>query len=236
MQRPGKHWVIVPAAGNSRRLASSGPPKQYVQLAGRSVIEWAIAPFLERTDCERIVVVIAESDPHWSELSLARHPKISTSLGGAERVDSVRAGLRALVSLANEDDWVLVHDAARPCLRAADLSRLIDELADDEVGGLLAAPVVDTLKRSDASDRVQATVSREALWRALTPQMFRYGVLDRALHAVRDSASAPTDEAQAVEALGLQPRLVRGDPDNIKVTLPEDIARAARVLESWSAA
>jgi len=99
VQRPGKHWVIVPAAGNSRRLASSGPPKQYLQLAGRSVIEWAIAPFLERTDCERIVVVIAESDPHWSELSLARHPKISTSLGGAERVDSVRAGLRALVSL-----------------------------------------------------------------------------------------------------------------------------------------
>jgi 2-C-methyl-D-erythritol 4-phosphate cytidylyltransferase len=236
VQRHSKYWVIMPAAGSSRRMAGSGPPKQYLQLAGRSVIEWALAPFLERSDCERIVVVVAENDPHWSELPLARHhPKISTALGGAERVDSVRAGLRALVSLADEDDWVLVHDAARPCLRATDLSRLIDELADDGVGGLLAAPVVDTLKRADASDRVLATVPRESLWRALTPQMFRYGVLDRALHAVRDGAP-PTDEAQAVEALGLQPRLVRGDPDNIKITLPEDIERAARVLASWSEA
>jgi 2-C-methyl-D-erythritol 4-phosphate cytidylyltransferase len=217
-------------------MAASGQPKQYLQLAGRSVIEWALAPFLERSDCERIVVVLAEQDRHWSELPLARHPRISTAMGGTERVDSVRAGLRALVALADDDDWVLVHDAARPCLRATDLSRLIDELADDGVGGLLAAPVVDTLKRSDANDRVQATVSRESLWRALTPQMFRYGVLDRALRAVGDSGSAPTDEAQAVEALGLQPRLVRGDPDNIKITLPEDIERAARVLASWRGA
>jgi len=233
--RRSKHWVIVPAAGSSRRMAGSGPPKQYLQLAGRAVIDWALAPFLERPDCERIVVVIAEHDRHWSGQPLARHPKISTAVGGVERVDSVRAGLRALVSLANEDDWVLVHDAARPCLRAADLSRLIDELADDSVGGLLGAPVIDTLKRSDSSDRVQATVSREALWRALTPQMFRYGVLDRALRAAEDARATPTDEAQAVEALGLQPRLVRGDPDNIKITLPEDIERAARLLESWSA-
>src|SRR5262245_25172304 len=122
-----KHWVIVPAAGSSRRMASSGPAKQYLQLAGRSVIEWALAPFLERPDCYRVVVVIAEQDRQWSEHPLARHPKISTTIGGAERVDSVRAGLRALVALANEDDWVLVHDAARPCLRAADLSRLIDD-------------------------------------------------------------------------------------------------------------
>jgi len=226
--------VVIPAAGSSRRIARAGPPKQYLQLAGRTVIEWAIAPFLERADCERIVVVIAENDPHWSKESLARHPKISTSIGGAQRVDSVRAGLRSLVALANEDDWVLVHDAARPCLRATDLSRLIDELADDGVGGLLGAPLVDTLKRADASDRVQATVTRESLWRALTPQMFRYGVLDRALRAAGDSGVVPTDEAQAVEALGLQPRLVRGDPDNIKITLPEDIERAARLLETWS--
>jgi 2-C-methyl-D-erythritol 4-phosphate cytidylyltransferase len=228
--------VVIPAAGSSRRIGRSGPPKQYLQLAGRTVIDWAIAPFLERADCERIVVVIAESDPYWSKESLARHPKISTSIGGAERVDSVHAGLRALVALANEDDWVLVHDAARPCLRATDLSRLIDELADDGVGGLLGAPLVDTLKRADASDRVQATVPRESLWRALTPQMFRYGVLDRALRAAGDSGVVPTDEAQAVEALGLQPRLVRGDPDNIKITLPEDIERAARLLETWSGA
>jgi 2-C-methyl-D-erythritol 4-phosphate cytidylyltransferase len=217
-------------------MAGAGPPKQYLQLAGRSVIEWALAPFLELPDCERIVVVLAEHDRHWPEQSIARHPKVLTATGGTERVDSVRAGLRLLASHVAEDDWVLVHDAARPCLRAADLNRLIDELAGDGVGGLLAAAVVDTLKRGDASDRVQATVSRESLWRALTPQMFRYGVLDRALRAAHDAGSAPTDEAQAVEALGLQPRLVRGDPDNIKITLPEDVERATRLLKSWSAA
>lgn len=231
-----KHWVIVPAAGSSRRMASSGVPKQYLQLSGRSVIEWAIAPFLERTDCERIVIVLAADDRRWSEQSLARNPRILTATGGAERVDSVRAGLRALAQHAAENDWVLVHDAARPCLRATDLSRLIDELEGDGVGGLLGAPVVDTLKRADASDRVQATVSRASLWRALTPQMFRYGVLDRGLRAAQDAGAAPTDEAQAVEALGLQPRLVRGDPDNIKITLAEDIERAARLLQSWGAA
>ena len=154
-------------------------------------------------------------------------------LGGERRQDSVAAGFHASSAGA---DVVLVHDAARPFLRATDLSRLIDELAGDGVGGLLGAPLVDTLKRADASDRVQATVPRESLWRALTPQMFRYGVLDRALRAARDADAAPTDEAQAVEALGLQPRLVRGDPDNIKITLPEDVERAARLLQAWSAA
>jgi 2-C-methyl-D-erythritol 4-phosphate cytidylyltransferase len=230
-----KYWVIVPAAGSSRRMAGAGPPKQYLQLAGRSVIEWALTPFLERDECERIVVVLAQHDRRWPKQSLAHHPRILTATGGAERVDSVRAGLRALALDASEDDWVLVHDAARPCLRATDLGRLLDELADDGVGGLLAVPIVDTLKRADAADRVQATVPREALWRALTPQMFRYGVLDRALRAAHDAGSMPTDEAQAVEALGLQPQLVRGDPDNIKITLPEDLERAERLLQSWSA-
>jgi 2-C-methyl-D-erythritol 4-phosphate cytidylyltransferase len=231
-----KYWAVVPAAGSSRRMTGATVPKQYLQLYGRSVIEWAIAPFLGRADCERVVVVLAADDPRWTEQSLARNPKILTATGGAERVDSVRAGLRALAQHAAEQDWVLVHDAARPCLRAADLSRLIDELNGDDVGGLLGAPVVDTLKRSDANDRVQGTVSRASLWRALTPQMFRYGVLDRALRTAHDTGAASTDEAQAVEALGLQPKLVRGDPDNIKITLPEDIERAARLLKSWSAA
>jgi 2-C-methyl-D-erythritol 4-phosphate cytidylyltransferase len=231
-----KLWAVVPAAGSSRRMVGAALPKQYLQLAGRSVIEWALAPFLDHTGCERVVVVLAEQDRRWQELSIARNPKILTATGGAERADSVRAGLRALASQATERDWVLVHDAARPCLRAADLNRLIAELGEDSVGGLLAAPVVDTLKRADAGDRVQETVPRASLWRALTPQMFRYAVLDRALRAAHDSHSTPTDEAQAVEALGLHPRLVPGDPDNIKITLPEDVERAARLLKSWSAA
>jgi 2-C-methyl-D-erythritol 4-phosphate cytidylyltransferase len=231
-----KYWAVVPAAGSSRRMAGTTLPKQYLQLAGRSVIEWAVAPLLERGDCECIVVVLADQDRHWPQHALARHPKIVTAIGGAERVDSVRAGLSALAAQATESDWVLVHDAARPCLRAADLNRLILELGDDHVGGLLAAPVVDTLKRGDAGNRVQETVARASLWRALTPQMFRYAVLDRALSAAHETRSMPTDEAQAVEALGLQPRLVSGDPDNIKITVPEDIERAARLLKAWSAA
>lgn len=231
-----KYWAVVPAAGSSRRMAGTTLPKQYLQLAGRTVIDWALAPFLERDDCERVVVVLAEQDRHWQGLALARHPKIVTATGGTERVDSVRAGLHALASQASERDWVLVHDAARPCLRAADLNRLIVEIGEDSVGGLLAAPVVDTLKRGDAGDRVQETISRASLWRALTPQMFRYCVLDRALRTAHEAHATPTDEAQAVEALGLQPRLVRGDPDNIKITLPEDVERAARLLKSWSRA
>jgi 2-C-methyl-D-erythritol 4-phosphate cytidylyltransferase len=231
-----KLWAVVPAAGSSRRMAGAALPKQYLPLAGRSVIEWSVAPFLERSDCERIVVVVADQDRHWPQQSLARHPKIVTATGGAERVDSVRAGLQALASQAAEHDWVLVHDAARPCLRSMDLNRLIADLGDDRVGGLLAAAVVDTLKRGDLENRVQATVSRASLWRALTPQMFRYAVLDRALRRAHETRSTPTDEAQAVEALGLQPRLVPGDPDNIKITLPDDLERAARLLKSWSAA
>jgi 2-C-methyl-D-erythritol 4-phosphate cytidylyltransferase len=231
-----KLWAVVPAAGSSRRLAGAALPKQYLPLAGCSVIEWSVAPFLERGDFERIVVVVAEQDRYWPQQSLARHPKILTATGGTERVDSVRAGLQALASQATELDWVLVHDAARPCLKSMDLNRLIADLRDDSVGGLLAAPVVDTLKRGDVENRVQATVSRASLWRALTPQMFRYAVLDRALRKAHETHSAPTDEAQAVEALGLQPRLVPGDPDNIKITLPDDVERAARLLKSWSAA
>jgi 2-C-methyl-D-erythritol 4-phosphate cytidylyltransferase len=231
-----KLWAVVPAAGSSRRMAGAALPKQYLPLAGRTVIEWSVAPFLEHSDCERIVVVVAGQDRHWRQQPLSHHPKIVTATGGAERVDSVRAGLQALASQATDQDWVLVHDAARPCLRAADVQRLIDDLAADSVGGLLAAPVVDTLKRGDVDHRVQATVSRASLWRALTPQMFRYAVLDRALRKAHETRSAPTDEAQAVEALGLQPRLVPGDPDNIKITLPDDVERAARLLKSWSAA
>lgn len=151
-------------------------------------------------------------------------------------MDSVLAGLERLHADAAPEDWVLVHDAARPCLPASDLQRLLDELHDDAVGGLLAAPVVDTLKRADESGRVACTVEREKLWRALTPQMFRRDILQRALEGARRDGISATDEAQAVEALGLQPKLVAGDADNIKITLPEDLPRAERILKARSAA
>jgi 2-C-methyl-D-erythritol 4-phosphate cytidylyltransferase len=235
-----RFWLVIPAAGSARRMGAA-VPKQYLPLAGRTVIEWALAPFLRREDCEGIVVVLASEDTRWAQLDLARHPKVSSAIGGAERMDSVRAGVQAIADLAGDaaaesptgdDAWVLVHDAARPCLLDADLDRLLVELSDDEVGGLLAVPVVDTLKRADDADRVSQTVPRAALWRALTPQMFRRAVLLRALDNAAAQAIAVTDEAQAVEALGLRPRLIAGDADNIKVTVAGDLERAERILRS----
>lgn len=230
-----RYWVIVPAAGSARRMGAA-VPKQYLPLAGRTVIEWSLAPFVERQQVVGIVVVLAEQDERWQRTDLARHAKILTATGGAERIDSVLAGLGALRRRAAADDWVLVHDAARPCLQGEDIDRLMDELRDDAVGGLLAAPVVDTLKRADDGGRIAQTVPREKLWRALTPQMFRRDVLLRALAGAVAKGMAVTDEAQAVEALGLRPKLVAGDADNIKITLPEDVHRAMRILRSRSAA
>lgn len=230
-----KFWAIVPAAGSARRMGAA-VPKQYLPLAGRTVIEWSLAPFLAHERCAGVVVALAEQDERWPRMELARQAKIMTTTGGAERMDSVLAGLGILHDKAAPDDWVLVHDAARPCLPAADLERLLEELRDDAVGGLLAAPVVDTLKRADDGGRVAQTVAREKLWRALTPQMFRRDILQRALERAREQGVAVTDEAQAVEALGLQPKLVAGDADNIKITLPEDLPRAERILNSRSAA
>ena len=229
--------ALVPCAGIGARAGAVGP-KQYTRIGARTMVGHTLAALVEVVRLDSILVVLAPDDSWFEDAVDVSHTKVrAVRCGGPSRAATVANGLAALTAQGADDaDWVLVHDAARPCLRATDLSRLIGELADDGVGGLLGAPVVDTLKRADASDRVQTTVPRESLWRALTPQMFRYSVLDRALRAAGDAGTTPTDEAQAVEALGLQPRLVRGDPDNIKITLPEDIERATRLLETWSAA
>jgi 2-C-methyl-D-erythritol 4-phosphate cytidylyltransferase len=211
-------------------MGSSERPKQYLELAGRTLLEWAIAPLLAHSAIQRIVVVLASDDVYWRESSLAFEARVACAAGGTERADSVRAGLKALARDAHADDWVLVHDAARPCLTAEDLQRLISSLAGDEVGGLLATPVVDTLKRADEQGFAAQTVPRAGLWRALTPQMFRYGVLERALDAAAERGIAVTDEAQAVEMLGLRAKLVEGDSDNLKITMPPDLERAASIL------
>jgi 2-C-methyl-D-erythritol 4-phosphate cytidylyltransferase len=210
-------------------MGAEGPPKQYLRIAEKTVLEWSVGALLSRQDCAGVVVALAEGDEHWRQLSLRDEHRVITVTGGGQRTDSVAAGLEALASQCGEKDWVLVHDAARPCLSPHDLQQLIDALRDDEVGGLLAAPVVDTLKRSDGN-RVAQTVSREGLWRALTPQMFRYGLLRRALSEAKKKGMTVTDEAQAIEFLGLKPRLVPGNADNIKVTLVEDLKRAERIL------
>jgi 2-C-methyl-D-erythritol 4-phosphate cytidylyltransferase len=227
-----RYFLIIPAAGSGRRFAAS-LPKQYAALGTATVIEHALAPFETDADCTGIVVVVATDDPTWPAIASRRTRLIETAPGGAERVHSVRAGLSALAKHARDDDWVMVHDAARPCFTAADLALLKKELAAHEVGGLLAIPLADTLKRAaNAADppTVEVTIDRSALWRAVTPQVFRYGHLTRALDAALSGGRIPTDEAQAIEWLGYRPRLVAGRPDNIKVTTADDLRLAAAIL------
>ncbi len=222
-----RYWLIMPAAGSGRRFGAA-VPKQYLELAGRKVIEHALAPFLADARCQQIVVALDPLDTQFRNLPLAADPRIRVVAGGAQRCDSVRNAVAAIA--AADDDWVLVHDAARPCLGRADLDALLASLADDAVGGLLAAPQADTLKRADQSRRIADTPSRESLWRALTPQMFRLRPLREALLGAHLSEREPTDEAQAMEWAGHAARLVPGRPDNLKVTSPADLALAAAVL------
>jgi 2-C-methyl-D-erythritol 4-phosphate cytidylyltransferase len=225
-------WLIMPAAGSSRRMGVSEKPKQYLELAGRHVIDWALAPFVSHPGCRGVVVVLSSGDVHWAETEYAVSSLVSVAPGGAERANSVLSGLDSLDGRAQPQDWVLVHDAARPCLSRADLDCLLQALRNDQVGGLLAAPVVDTLKRADAEQCVYETVARTSLWRAMTPQMFRYEQLRSALRGSIGSQVPVTDEAQAIELQGYRPKLIAGDADNIKITTADDLERARRILSA----
>ncbi|MDX1606892.1 MAG: 2-C-methyl-D-erythritol 4-phosphate cytidylyltransferase [Candidatus Competibacterales bacterium] len=224
-----RHWLLVPAAGQGLRMGGDRP-KQYLELAGRPLLLHALHRLLALETIAGVVVVLAADDPWWPRLRFASPVPLIIAPGGTERWQSVRNGLEALRDRAEASDWVLVHDAARPCVGRAELQRLLLELADDPVGGLLATPVRDTLKRADDEGRVVATESRDALWQAQTPQMFRYGLLCRALDRVLAAGLTVTDEAAAVEALGQAPRLVPGRSDNLKITTPEDLALAEILL------
>jgi 2-C-methyl-D-erythritol 4-phosphate cytidylyltransferase / 2-C-methyl-D-erythritol 2,4-cyclodiphosphate synthase len=224
-------WAIVPAAGQGTRFGST-TPKQYVPLLGRPMISWTLDSLLAAPELAAVCVALAPGDERFAGLPEADDPRVRTCVGGQRRDESVQRALEALAREAADTDWVLVHDAARPCLRAEDLRRLQEELADDSVGGLLAVPLSDTLKRAEPTGHVDSTVPREHLWRAVTPQMFRYGVLRRALALCLERGRACTDEASAIEALGLRPRLVRGHADNVKVTGPEDAELAAAILRA----
>jgi 2-C-methyl-D-erythritol 4-phosphate cytidylyltransferase len=216
-------WVLIPAAGIGSRMRADRP-KQYLQLADKTIIEHTLACFLSHPQLRGVVISLAVDDPYWPNLPCANDPRILRAEGGAERADSVLNGLLRLNELGAEDqDWVLVHDAARPNLARSDLDLLLAELADDPVGGLLAVPVRDTLKRASADGRVQATVDRSTIWHAFTPQMFRLGALQRALADALIAGVAITDEASALEWAGQAPRLIEGRADNLKVTRPEDL-------------
>ncbi len=220
-----RFWVVIPAAGSGMRMGAA-LPKQYLPLAGSTVIEHSMARLAALPGVAGLVVALAADDPYWSALKLQLGVPVQRITGGAERCHSVLAALTWLLGVADAHDWVLVHDAARPCVRRADLQRLLYTLADDPVGGLLAIPARETKKRADASGRVLQTVDRTDLWKAQTPQMFRLGALHEALSSAINAGVLVTDEASAMERAGLMPRLVEGHSDNIKITRPEDLVLA----------
>ena len=223
-------WAVVPAAGLGRRFGGDAP-KQYCNVAGKPLVEHSLNALLAHPEVNGVVVALSPGDPYWAGWREMHGKPVYTCLGGAERADSVLAALLALPETVSEDQWILVHDAARPCLRAVDLTRLIALGQADPVGALLATPVHDTLKRADDQGHSRGTEPREKLWRALTPQMFRRGGLTRALQAAIRAGIVVTDEAMAMERLGLKPLLVEGSEDNIKVTTPADLALAEFILK-----
>lgn len=227
-------WLVIPAAGIGSRMQAQCP-KQYLTVADKTILEHTLACFTEHPGVRGIVLPLAEHDRWWSELSLAQGPMIQTVVGGAERADSVLNALRVLEqSGAQTDDWVLVHDAARPLLEQSDLERLLVELADDPVGGLLAVPARDTLKQVDAAGKVIQTIDRSVIWHALTPQMFRLGLLQRVLTDALQAGVAVTDESSAMEWAGYAPRVIEGQASNIKITRPEDLLLLKILLISGS--
>ena len=236
-----RYFGLIAAAGSGSRFGGalpdhsgqSGQPKQYQTLAGRPMLHHAVRGLLAAEQIEAVFVVLAPDDAHfrghdWSEFGERLAPLYC---GGSRRHDSVLNGLVAASSAVDPEDWVLVHDAARPCLGGEELRRLIDAVAPEDLGAILAVPVADTLKRADEQRRIIATEARAGLWQAQTPQMFRYGVLLQAL----EQSTNMTDEAAAVEAMGLRPKLVEGRSTNFKVTFPADLELAELILRDREA-
>jgi 2-C-methyl-D-erythritol 4-phosphate cytidylyltransferase len=223
-----KLWCVVPAAGRGMRVG--GPvPKQYMPLAGRPLIEHTLDRLAAHPLIAGLLVVLAADDGYWPAIAAPADMPVLTAIGGAERCDSVLAGLHGLPPTVGDDDFVLVHDAARPCVRHLDIAALIERGTALD-GGLLGAPLRDTLKRADAAGHSQVTEPRDHRWRAFTPQMFRRGQLSAALQAAIDAGVSVSDEAMAMERAGFSPLLVEGAEDNIKVTTATDFALAEFLL------
>lgn len=224
-----RFWVVIPAAGIGKRMGSE-IPKQYLPLLGKPVLQHTIERLLSVEELSGIAVALHPEDRYWPSLPFAEHPNIYCAEGGKERADSVLSGLCSLHTVAREYDWVLVHDAARPCLRKQDVRKLMNTLRENPVGGILALPVSDTLKQVEGSI-ICNTLDRTHIWRALTPQMFRYGILKQALGEAVLFHYPVTDEASAIEWKGLHPTIIEGFPDNVKITRSEDLTLAAFYLE-----
>ncbi len=223
-----RHFALVPAAGSGSRMGRDAP-KQYLPLLGEPLICHTLRVLCRSALIDRVYVVLSVGDAYWDTIDATPLGDKLAPLfvGGASRADSVLNGLSAIRADVSDGDWILVHDAARPCLAPWHVETLINALDEDEVGGLLAVPVADTLKRADSRGRAEATVPRDRLWQAQTPQMFRYVMLRRALESARNV----TDEASAIETAGLHPKLVAGDTTNLKVTYPLDLHLAEWILQ-----
>jgi len=235
-QSAKQYWAIIPAAGVGKRMGSK-IPKQYLPLSGKTVLEQTLSVFIKHPDINGIIVAITEGDPYWLEISAQYNSSNSSTNqddtkpvivapGGAERCHSVLNALTELGHHASENDWVLVHDAARPCLTSDDIDHLLEQLSETSSGGLLGLPMADTVKRCDSNLQVIETVDRSELWRALTPQMFPLKLLKDALEQAINSNALVTDEASAIELQGLKPKMVEGQPGNIKITHPGDLQLA----------
>lgn len=221
-----RYFALVPAAGNGARFGGD-KPKQYSRIEGKTLLQHSVERLAAGLPLARTYVVLSDHDAWFASDVTVGDDVVALRCGGATRAETVANALRRIED-ARADDWVLVHDAVRPCIDAESLQRLLREVGDDEVGGLLAVPAAATLKRSDAEGRSARTEPREGIWHAQTPQMFRYSVLRDAM--ARPGAADVTDEAQAVEALGLRPRLVAGSRANVKVTFPDDLLLATAIF------
>jgi len=240
MTKTSRYWLIIPAAGIGARLGSE-KPKQYLSLMDKAVIEHSLDCFLTDERIEKIFVALNSEDQYWNTLSVSNHPKIIVVGGGEDRHLSVFNGLKVLKETAESDDWVIVHDAARPCVTASDIDQLIEKTRNHPIGGVLGAPVSDTLKHIEYpeispeknADKslpvVVKTVDRSTTWAAYTPQIFRFNVLYDALRTLVKAGTSVTDESSAIEYAGYQPLMIEGRRDNLKITVPGDLEMAEKI-------
>ncbi len=222
-------WAIVPAAGVGARMQTDRP-KQYLSVGGKTILEHSLSALLEFDMVAGVQLCLSAQDGYWADIDFQHERLLPIVDGGERRADTVLAGLKALEKHVREDDWVMVHDAARPCITSALLTRLVDSVMESDVGGILATPVADTLKQTEQGGVIHKTIDREMLWSAQTPQMFRYALLVNCLEKALADNLQITDEASALEASGYQPMLVPSSRHNIKVTYPEDIAWVEYIL------
>ncbi len=222
-------WLVIPAAGIGQRTGND-LPKQYQMLAGKTVLEHTLNAFLPLTGLQGIIIALHPDDQHFAGLAL-NDKRIDTVTGGKERADSVLNALHSLTDRITPDSWVLVHDAARPCVKTGEVASMLQALDGEEVGGIMAVPASDTIKRVAENGEILGTEVRDSLWHAQTPQMFRHGLLRESLQRALDENVAVTDEASALESQGYQPKVFQGKRSNIKITLPEDFAIATEILD-----